>query len=183
MVTKAVCQSWIDWCLAGRWTSEAKKQKIQNAKKRQKMLYLQRTLENFLVFLTTVSCCYNGYSKTWTDARDACRTVSANSNLVSIHSLAENAFVANLFNGSLFAAWIGLSDRGVLFGRLFWFFFVNVRATNRLKTYSVSRMLIIFIWDDCKKAVFLVSVTVWRWQFLVYDESLNFRSYKENKIG
>ena len=45
--------------------------------------------------------------------------VSANSNLVSIQSLAENTFVASLFNGSLFAAWIGLSDRGVLFGTLF----------------------------------------------------------------
>lgn len=61
---------------------------------------------------------YN-YSKTWTDARDTCRSFSANSNLVSIHSVAENAVVSSLFNGSLFAAWIGLSDRGVLFGKLF----------------------------------------------------------------
>lgn len=57
------------------------------------------------------------HSKTWTDARDICRSFTANSDLVSIHSVAENEFVASLFSGLLYAAWIGLSDRGVLYGR------------------------------------------------------------------
>ena len=131
---------WVSHELTGiRQVDGYQRQKSGSTKcqKRQKMWYLQWSLKNSLVFLTFFSCCYNVYSKTWTDARDACRTVSAHSNLASIHSLAENAFVASLFNGSLFAAWIGLSDRGVLFGRLFWFF-SYVTGTNSLKTYSVS---------------------------------------------
>lgn len=76
-------------------------------------------LKDFACFSSTCFLLYVVYSKTWTDARDSCRMISKNSNLVSIHSLAENTFVASLFNGSLFAAWIGLSDRGVLFGMLF----------------------------------------------------------------
>lgn len=62
---------------------------------------------------------YLSYSKTWTAARDACRGFSQNSDLVSIHSLTENTFVANLLNNSVFSFWIGLSDRGVLFGEFF----------------------------------------------------------------
>ena len=65
------------------------------------------------------------HSKTWTDARDTCRSFAANSDLVSVHSTAENEIVASLFNGSLYAAWIGLSDRGVLYGRLSFFTFLG----------------------------------------------------------
>ena len=58
------------------------------------------------------------YSKTWTDARASCGSFGSNVDLVSIHSLAENAFVANaVLKNSAFAAWIGLSDRGVLYGK------------------------------------------------------------------
>ena len=64
--------------------------------------------------LISLSC---HHSKTWTDARDTCRSFTANSDLVSIHNVAENEFVASLFSGLLYAAWIGLSDRGVLYGR------------------------------------------------------------------
>ncbi|PFX30431.1 Macrophage mannose receptor 1 [Stylophora pistillata] len=69
-------------------------------------------------WMTNGSFCYKlmSQSKTWTDARDTCRSFAANSDLVSVHSTAENEIVASLFNGSLYAAWIGLSDRGVLYG-------------------------------------------------------------------
>ncbi|XP_074624200.1 uncharacterized protein LOC141882148 isoform X4 [Acropora palmata] len=65
------------------------------------------------------SFCYKMISRsiTWTDARVSCGYLGPNADLVSIHSLAENAFVANdVLNNSAFSAWIGLSDRGVLYG-------------------------------------------------------------------
>ncbi|CAH3127383.1 unnamed protein product [Pocillopora meandrina] len=79
------------------------------------------TVFNYLCpsgWMTNGSFCYKlmSQSKTWTDARDTCRSFTANSDLVSIHSVAENEFVASLFSGLLYAAWIGLSDRGVLYG-------------------------------------------------------------------
>lgn len=78
------------------------------------MIIERKTLFFKSVMLISLSC---HHSKTWTDARDTCRSFTANSDLVSIHSVAENEFVASLFSGLLYAAWIGLSDRGVLYGR------------------------------------------------------------------
>ncbi|XP_068726517.1 macrophage mannose receptor 1-like [Montipora capricornis] len=73
------------------------------------------------MYMSNGSFCYKlmAQSKTWTAARDACRAFGQNSDLVSIQSLAENNFVADIVvNGSAaaFAVWIGLSDRGVLYG-------------------------------------------------------------------
>ncbi|XP_044179085.1 uncharacterized protein LOC114946811 isoform X1 [Acropora millepora] len=70
-------------------------------------------------WMSNGSFCYKmmPHSKTWTDARASCGSFGSNVDLVSIHSLAENAFVANaVLKNSAFAAWIGLSDRGVLYG-------------------------------------------------------------------
>lgn len=56
---------------------------------------------------------------TWTNARVSCGYLDSNADLVSIHSLAENAFVVNdVLKKSTFSAWIGLSDRNVLYGKL-----------------------------------------------------------------
>lgn len=71
-------------------------------------------------WMSNGSFCYKmmPQSKTWTDARASCGSFGSNVDLVSIDSLAENAFVANaVLKNSAFAAWIGLSDRGVLYGK------------------------------------------------------------------
>ena len=83
------------------------------------------TLKTGATNFTQVLCWKNNhllsfcpYSITWTDARVSCGYLGSNADLVSIHSLAENAFVANdVLNNSAFSAWIGLSDRGVLYGK------------------------------------------------------------------
>lgn len=73
--------------------------------------------------------CYKVFMqpKTWTSARDACRAFS-NTNLVSMHDLAENNFVRSLTNSS-YDAWIGLNDRGTMSGHV-WSDYSPVQFTN-----------------------------------------------------
>ena len=54
--------------------------------------------------------CYwrSTYATTWNDAANACPTVGSGSQLASIHSLLENAFLMQSYNYA--DSWIGLND-------------------------------------------------------------------------
>ena len=113
-------------------------------------------------------------SKTWTAARDACRAISQNSDLASIHSLAENTFVTNLFNGSAFAAWIGLSDRGVLFGGLSQgniFFILRVVGLVwtqfQLKVYMTELLCIFVFFPERKRRCYQLFSSIIRPRFTI----------------
>ncbi|XP_048579857.1 uncharacterized protein LOC5521688 isoform X1 [Nematostella vectensis] len=71
-------------------------------------------------WVTYMFGCYKVFSqrKSWTAARDSCRALGANTDLVSIHNAAENNFASSLTNSTVTNLWTGLNDRGVISGHV-----------------------------------------------------------------